>query len=524
MSAELESVPDERAAEAEENKAADEGCPVKMGVAGSKWKCNRPLHNPSSWSDERPVCLMHSKDPNKGKGKLFEVFWREFEVILENAGEGEAHFEGFSFPELDLRGRCFRAVCRFDGAIFTKSTDFSNATFTQDTIFSHATFTHGANFMHASFTRNAEFIYANFAQSTSFAGASFTQPANFIFVTFTQPANFIFVTFTQDADFLGVTFMQHTDFSGAIFTQDADFGLATFMHADFEGTEFCGTATWGAARFLESATFRRTKFDPSLAEVPSAVFALASFSNPGEIIFDDVDLSRALFHNCDVSEVWFTSSVRWARRGSRGEAVFEESVSLQHATGLLRDGGRDYRAIAQLYQQLKKNYDARLDYWTANEFHFGEMEMKRMATPHGRRLLGLRRWWRRWLSLTALYRWGSDYGNSFRKPLVWLLAMLVLFAVLFPLPHLGLRRSGFAENETYGSVWRLGSSAMQHLKGETKLIGKSMLVAVDMATFQRNPEYAPAYPVGRALAIVETLVTSTLFGLFLLAIRRQFRR
>ena len=40
-------------------------------------------------------------------------------------------------------------------------------------------------------------------------------------------------------------------------------------------------------------------------------------------------------------------------------------------------------------------------------------------------------------------------------------------------------------------------------------MGKSMLVAVDVATFQRNPEYAPAYPWGRALAIAETLLTST---------------
>jgi hypothetical protein len=105
-------------------------------------------------------------------------------------------------------------------------------------------------------------------------------------------------------------------------------------------------------------------------------------------IFDDVDLSRALFLNCDVSEIWFTSSVRWAKRGRHGLEVFEESIPLGYATGLWRDGERDYRAIAQVYQQLKKNYDSRLDYWTANEFHFGEMEMKRLVTPLGGAYLG----------------------------------------------------------------------------------------------------------------------------------------
>jgi hypothetical protein len=195
-------------------------------------------------------------------------------------------------------------------------------------------------------------------------------------------------------------------FKGATFTQDAN----------FDETVFLGTATWDASRFLESAGFRRTIFDPQLEGKPSAVFALASLTYPRRIVFDDVDLSRALFHNCDVSEVWFTSSVRWAKRGSHGFAVFEESIPLEHASGLERDGKRDYRAIAQVYQQLKKNYDSRLDYWTANEFHFGEMEMKRLATPTEGRLLGLRRWMHRRSSLTAWYRYASDYGNSYRKP------------------------------------------------------------------------------------------------------------
>ena len=574
------------------NIAAEAGCPVEMGPERSK--CGRPLHNAPQGSDnDRPVCLMHSDDPNKASGEFFDTFWREFDLILEAAGENEAHFEFFWFPKLDLVDRRFEAFCRFQAATFAQGADFQKATFvrgadfqkatftlganfrgatftllasffkatftheadfseatfaqdanffsaifTQEADFSEATFTQDANFFRATFTQEADFSEATFAQDANFFGATFTQQADFREATFRRTANFPLATFTQDADFPGATFRQDADFGGAtftqrasffkaIFTKNADFGRATFTQdADFEETEFRRTAKWGAGRFLESATFRRTKFDPQVAGAPSAVFALASFSEPGDIVFDDVDLSRALFHNCDVSEVWFTSSVRWAKRGSHGDAIFEEFIPLdqEYARGLERDSERDYRAVAQIYQQLKKNYDTRLDYWTANEFHFGEMEMKRRVTPNGRHLLGLRRWVHRWLSLTAWYSYASDYGNSYGKPIVWLLAVLLLFAGLFPLPHFGLRRSGFAENETYGSVWRLGSSAMQHLKGETKLVGKSMLVAVDMATFQRNPEYVPAYPGGRVLAIVEALLTSTLFALFLLAIRRQFRR
>jgi hypothetical protein len=51
--------------------------------------------------------------------------------------------------------------------------------------------------------------------------------------------------------------------------------------------------------------------------------------------------------------------------------VFEEVLPLEsdEASALkLKDGNRDYGLIAQLYQQLKKNYDERLDYWLQTTF------------------------------------------------------------------------------------------------------------------------------------------------------------
>jgi hypothetical protein len=263
--------------------------------------------------------------------------------------------------------------------------------------------------------------------------------------------------------------------------------------------------------------------------MPSAVFALAKFSKPSKVVFDDVDLCRALFHNCDVSPVWFTSSVRWAKRPrTRGIAVFEEIVLLEkeYAKTLQKYGPLNYRAVAQIYQQLKKNYDSRRDYWMANEFHFGEMEMKRMARPTKGPFLWLRRWWHRNLSFVAWYKYASDYGNSYRKPLAWLFAILLSAALLFPITGLELKqgRSTNATRVTYSSVWNRQNSWTNNFWTEAKLIGKSGITAIDTATFQRTPEYAPAYPWGRVVGIFETLLTSSLFALFLLAIRRQFRR
>ncbi|MGA3262981.1 MAG: pentapeptide repeat-containing protein [Terracidiphilus sp.] len=458
--------------------------PIRMGYSDDSQRCGRKLHVAPNGVDELPVCLMHSKDSRKQSGLLYDTFWLEFERILAGAGEGQAHFEYFVFPRLKLNGRIFQAICRFDYAIFSHDADFRFATFTQ----------------------HAVFVKATFMQSAGFDAASFTQDAFFMYTVFTQDVNFVASEFTQDANFYH-----------AIFTQ-----AACFVY-----TKFHGTADWRESQFLDQAEFRGTKFEPLEEGEPSAVFVLASTSKPSEIVFDDVDLSRALFHNCDVSQLWFTSSVKWAERdGKRGLAVFEETIDLKHefAEGLQRYGQRDYRAVAQIYQQLKKNYDSRLNYWTANEFHFGEMEMKRLAGPVGGPFLRLRQWLHRRLSLVALYRYASDYGNSYWKPLLWLLGILALFAALLPLPGVGLKRQGAKQAETYVSAWDVRKSYGENLWPEVRLAGKGVITSVDAATFQRSAEYAPAYPWGRVLAIFETLLTSSLFALFLLAIRRQFRR
>ncbi len=507
---------------------SDAGCPVAMGCGPTEPVCARPLHYAPEEVDGTPVCLMHSNDPAKQTGPLFNEFWREFEAILTTAAEGPANFHSFVFPKLDLSGKNIQAVCRFTEAIFKQDADFNRVTFEQGANFTEATFTQYANFRRTTFTRDANFREATFTQNANFREVTFTMDANFIAATFTQNAHFGKATFMKRADFTEATFTKRAYFSAATFagTQGADFGVATFAQAaSFIETKFFGTAVWAGSQFLENVEFRSTKFLQKVAGAPSAVFALAHFEKPGRVTFDDVDLGRALFHNCDVGEVRFTSSARWRGEGGNREfQIFEETIPLNYAKKLDSNSERDYRAIAQIYQQLKKNYDTRLDYWTANQFHFGEMEMKRRALPTQGRLLGLRRRMHPWLSPVALYRWASDYGNSYWRPMIWLLGFLLLFALLFPMPRAGLERSETRTRETYTSVWRAGSSAQQSIRREIGLVGRSLLMAVDTATFQKGAEYAPAYPLGRVLAIAETLLTSSLFALFLLALRRQFRR
>ena len=129
--------------------------------------------------------------------------------------------------------------------------------------------------------------------------------------------------------------------------------------------------------------------------------------------------------------------------------------------------------IAELYQQLKKNYDERKDYWTAGDFHYGEMEMKRLHSRGNNR-------WVRWLyrnhGVVAWYKYASRYGESYVRPAIVLLIVIATFTLLFPL-------AGLERNE---NVPRLADSMPQQA---------AQAVAASELNYRRFNDFVRAIPV-----------------------------
>lgn len=512
------------------------GCRVRFGPR-LIYQCGRKLHEVVEGIDVTPVCLMHSNDPKKNSGSLHGNFWVEVETILQAADDDDAHFGSFVFPRGDLSGREFKVSCNFMNAVFAEDIDFSKVHFQRGADFGGAKFLGKAKFYRAQFSQDVEFsgVFsgdanfngASFGDSLTFMDSTFKGDADFAYATFAALTSFSRSVFQNDAEFSGATFAGETYFNHVVFERDALFDFSTLQLTNFEAAQFHGTTSWRSCQFLDQTLFRGTIFEPTIDGEPSAVFALARFSKPNEVVFDNVDLSRALFSDSDITQLLFTSSVRWGSRDSKHHpVVFEEVISLDHelASRLQSSATRDYGAIARIYQQLKKNYDSALDFWTADQFHFSEMEMKLNAATPNRKFPRSRQWLRRRFGLIALYKYASDYGNSYWKPSVWLFATLIAFAGLFPLPRIGLKPQNGKQVETYRSAWQISGGFKPKLWKETRLVAKSAITSVDVATFQKGAEYCPVYPWGRVLSIIETLLTSTLFALFLLAIRRKFKR
>ena len=509
-----------------EEPPAEAGCRVPMHRGRRCW---RPSYTAPAGVDQQPVCLMHSKDPAKSD----EEYQKGFERILAAAGDGIADFTRFVFPRAVYQGRNFPARCVFSEATFTQDADFRGATFTKDAYFNEAKFTQGADFSGATFRQAAYFSEATFMQSANFFGAAFTEGAAFLGATFTQSAyfnkaefskyaSFSVATFRKDAFFAGTTFGGFTDFSHAVFTGAARFApLAKSEEEEAKPCGFKNKVLFQDARFQDYADFRGAVFGEPGNSTARPAFSLARFEKPERVTFYKTWLGQTLFVNCDVSKLSF-SDVEWGRDGERVR-LYEETVALKdEAAGALRPpvGSRDeriYRLIAETYHQLKNNYDGRGDPWTANDFHYGEMEMRRR----------LSRWPR--VGLTALYKYASEYGLSMARPLAWLAGVLLLFTLLYPLAGL---RPVAARTQATPSVTQVKPITYWYLPEATgwvprpvRLVGHSFMTTLAVASLQREAAYyEPAYGLGRFLGILELALTSTLAAMFILAVRRQFKR
>jgi uncharacterized protein YjbI with pentapeptide repeats len=442
-------------------------------------------------------------------------------------------------------GRVEIAAVDLEGRTFDKPVCFSGARFREQATFRGAHFKQGANFFDCVFDGGADFSWCHVFGKAYFWRSRFAGPAVFSDATvvplevpdshrlYPGEANFSWATFAGRADFGRTRFGGKSWFWRTVFGADVTFEEAKFEAGVVFGGrahEVCLSAAdfsdgvllrlligaglmtpdretepplyWHFKDVADAEKLRRLLSDLKLhpRQVDEIVgvwkasarpmfagpgggpvpFRGAVFGKPEESAFGGVSLERCLFADCDVSKVDFTD-VRWWHRptwlllGGR-QAVRDE----QYAST-----ASDYRVVEKLYRRLRKNYEGKGAYADAGDFHYGEMEMRRLAQPAVLRHI----------SLAALYKYLSGYGEQHGLALFWLLFFVF---VLFPALYLLVGAIG----EPAGAV----------------------LHSLEVSTFLK-PESAAAVPtVGRFVEGCERIVVPVQAGLFLLAIRRQYAR
>jgi uncharacterized protein YjbI with pentapeptide repeats len=294
---------------------------------------------------------------------------------------------------------------------------------------------------HTHFDRPVIFERFQFQSPTDFSSATFSREANFGGVQFNSKTNFTSATFSGEANFSRVQFNAGVDLQSATFSKSVDFQNANFVDPGFRSVTFFGRADFGAASF--SGTLRTTDF--SLAVFSDvADFGSAAFHN--EVDFESATFAEmAIFRSAtfsgdaDFTEVVFNSVIYFinAKFGSntfftdahfegrvpdfRG-ATMHEATEWHGATWPKPPGGR---AVAQeqvyAYERLKQEMERLKKHEDEQRFFRKELQARRrlLRTSPGE-----------WL-LNGVYQVSSDYGNSFIRPLLWLLVVFAAGAAIF---------------------------------------------------------------------------------------------
>ncbi len=233
-------------------------------------------------------------------------------------------------------------------------------------------------------------------------------------------------------------------------------------------------------------------------------FSGAHFENPSRVKFSEVNKKsekgfRARFIDCNIKDVQFVD-VNWHRWSGRrvlqdeidiiGPIKKEESEYQQFVKQTFGTEPTPYELVAAAYRQLINNFEQVRDYDSSEDFSIGAMEMKRLdpAQPTLVRLA------------VSLYRLVSNYGSSYPRALGVLALMVLVFGLLYSL---------------VGLTPRLGQTVLEPV---------GFIHAVEVATFKSETHAIAGSGLAWLLEMLERVMIPAQVALFLLALRRRFRR
>lgn len=318
---------------------------------------------------DKKKCIFHLENKSDDDAKIFEIaFWKELDRMENDKDIRELDFTRFIFP----------ARIDFHGHLFEKHVNFSDAQFNDIAVFSQAHFNNITVFSNAHFNKNV-----------SFAGTHFNKHVSF----------------------------QITHFKKSAYFNGTEFHSGTFYNAVF----------WDAGYFIG------TKFLPNKENInlfgngrpfdDLIFFEDVKFHQPKDVRFHNIDLSNVSFMNTNVTEVEFLDA-NWAKKNGR-LAVIDETLIEK------KPYSTTYGAVAQLYRRLRLNYENNYRFSEAGEFFIGEMEMLRLdVNKNNEKKSNIVLRLKKNVSFLGLYKLLSLYGESYIRPMIWALIVIVSYPML----------------------------------------------------------------------------------------------
>ncbi|GBL03154.1 pentapeptide repeat-containing protein [Glaciecola sp. KUL10] len=379
-------------------------------------------------TEEKPDISFNQYNFPKGNVSFYGANFGKGDLRFERAtfGEGDVDFSAATFGKGDLR---------FERATFGEgNVDFSAATFGKgDVVFYGATFGKGdVNFRCATFGEgDVDFRCATFGKGdVNFRCATFGKgDLRFEVATFGEgDLRFERATFGEgDVDFSNTTFGEGVvGFHGATFGDgDVSFSNTTFGDGDVsfsnttfgDGKVYLNVNHFGKGKLLLSnIKCQAISFESRHGKInKSPVFDLTAFSLRGATINGPLVLNNLAFncipdlrstklsHHVDMDGL----EVRPARERGNWKQLFTKTNNEETAQSKLR-------RLKEIAEQFKHHRQA---------LKFNAQELQATRWTHNKSFFGN--------GLDILYSVTSDYGQSIKRPFLWLLVSWVSFATIF---------------------------------------------------------------------------------------------
>ncbi len=465
----------------------------------------------------------------RGKSSFENVVFGDNSVFLGATFERETTFSGstfggdLAFGQPDGKEKAiFENKSSFTLAVFQGAVRFYHGVFKGDTSFEGADFWDTAIFVNAIFMSEAVFINARFGEVSRFDQAEFYKSVNFAQIGGWKRTRNLYVNSMNDKDekasrhkgtaqwappdlsfhqtkFHGAAYFQTSDLSKTLF-QQVNLRYVSFFLSKISETRFI-SCEWGSG-------FENPKGYLSCG----GGWVWPRWLRP-RMLFDEILLRKHHLNKKsiiliprhkleeEIEEKSRRIKIKATEIQVREEALKEYSVNpagklprwVEHDLSKLsmERRGAYFRPsdIESEALQLKESLERTKDPIPAGDFHFSAMEMKRYQAKDQGRLgprFGL--WW---------YKILNGYGVRPGRAFVWFISTIVLSFVLFI---------------TWGDkcLWQAIFASLAH---------SLPLKAASTASRLGNGSN-PADWIG----LGETIVGTSLFSLFLLALRSRFRR
>jgi len=489
--------------------------------------------------------------------------------------QGKADFRRAQFHgKADFSEAQFHGKADFSWAKFQGGASFREVEFQGKVSFESLQFQEGADFTKAEFQERAYFSGVQFQGKAIFQGSQFQGWADFGWVKFREEASFLGVEFQGGAYFLGARFQGKANFSWAKFQGEAYCLLAEFQGgAHFLEVKFQGKASFREAKIFSEILFKDTFFSDLVDFRGAELSEHGDESEPtyGRLIFDGIEItdpaklvlmgiSNPDPEHCGIA-FWLTRTPIVRGAEIRGTMLFDERgrmvVLEEYAERVLKEDkkglenlpeeerrrrereierrNRDLRL--QSYRAVRLNLEDEGMFPEAGELYVREMSIKGDDKPLLRCFLlpwdlvknFFKKMFKRskikndkelggcgYKVLLLAYRCLSKYGESWLRPLGWLLLVLILFSVVYMF-------TGFEGMEySYSLFSKYGIISFQGLLRDFSWALIYSFKSLIPGFGQLSPRSTSAWTT--ALTVVEGVLGAVIITLLLLAIRRRFRR